>query len=329
MLEAENARESSSGVWHGSQVLSFPMELPFARLEPEQIDASDLTFRVRSRYPESLRRSLQLNGIRSPLIVEPVQGRHRLVSGWGRWLCRQQDGKIPCFVLPGGLPLEQVWDIFLRDNESWNPVEIARILHALESVPGLSKDAVVAEKLPLLGVHPSRDLYHRYRTLFYLSTAAQRFIEEENLPLRRSGIFFKLPAEDVDCLLKIAGELHFTLNELAEVLDLLDEVSRRDSIRASSILLSIRGGPKGSDKEGFKRELRALRYPELLRYRVFLEHAERALLFSVPVHVEWDASLERPGIRLVVDLTERELVKVFLREFAGNQKVLEGFFEIV
>jgi hypothetical protein len=244
-------------------------------------------------------------------------------------LCRPRDGRIPCFVLPRGLRPEQVWDIFLRDNEAWNPVEIARILHALESVPGLSKEEIVSEKLPLLGVHPSRDLYHRYRTLFYLSTAAQRFIEDENLPLRRTGIFFKLPAEDVDCLLKTAAELHFTLNELAEVLDLLEEVSRRDSIRASSILLSIRGTPKGADKEGFKRELRALRYPELVRYREFLEHAERGLLFSVPVHVEWDASLERPGVRMVVDLTERELIKIFLRELAANQKVLEGFFEIV
>jgi hypothetical protein len=231
--------------------------------------------------------------------------------------------------LPGGLRPEQVWDIFLRDNEAWNPVEIARILHALESVPGLSKDAIVAEKLPLLGVHPSRDLYHRYRTLFYLSTAAQRFIEEENLPLRRTGIFFKLPAEDVDLLLETSAELHFSLNELAEVLDLLEEVSRRDSIRASSILLSLRESPKGMDKEGFKRELRALRYPELVRYRGLLEHAERSLLFSVPVHVEWDACLERPGIRLVADLTERELIKIFLRELAVNEKVLEGFFEIV
>ena len=38
---------------------------------------------------------------------------------------------MPCFILPQNLSREAVWDIFLRDNEMWNVVEIGRVLRKL------------------------------------------------------------------------------------------------------------------------------------------------------------------------------------------------------
>ena len=259
------------------------MELSFFRLDEGRMDPSDTTFRVRSRHAPSLRESIERNGIRTPIIVESRGDRFRIVSGWGRWLARPQAAPLPCFVLPTGLSLEALWDVFLHDNDTWNVVEVARILRALDQVPGLSEERIVAEKLPLLGMHPSRDLYRRHRDLTLLSPEAQRFLEEENLPLRRTPLFFRLAPDALDLLLRTTRELHLTLNELAEVVELLDEIAQRDGIGAKAVLESALAA--GAGKESFRRELRQRRYPELSRYRAIIGEVEKRLSFSVPVRI--------------------------------------------
>jgi hypothetical protein len=306
---------------------SFPtVATDFALVKARAIDAADDTFRVRRRYPTSLGESVRRGGIRTPLLIEREGERYRLVSGWGRWEMSDESASLPCFVLPGDLPREAVWDIFLRDNDRWNVVEIGRVLRGLKDLPGLDFERIVTEKLPLLGVRSSQDLYRRHLRLLELSPEAQLFIEEENLPLRRASVFFKLPADALGLLLSSARELRFTFNQLGEVLEMLDEVSHRDGVPAREILQELRSAP---EKERFRRELRERRYPELSRYRERLGKLEKEMAFTVPVRIEWDAQLERPGVRLLVDLTERENVDTFERELAVNRRVLARFFEIL
>jgi len=301
--------------------------MAFTFLEVRAIDASDDTFRVRSRHPAPLAESVRRRGIRTPLLVERRGERYRLVSGWGRWEARVENASLPCFVLPEDLSREAVWDIFLRDNEAWNVVEIGRVLRRLTDLPGLDPERIVKEKLPLLGARASQELYRRHLRLLELSPEAQLFIEEENLPLRRATVFFKLPADALDLLLSSTRELRFTLNELGEVLEMLEEVAHRDGVPAAELIRALRVGTP--EKECFRRELRERRYPELSRYRERLQKLEDEMLFTVPVRIKWDAQLERPGVRLLVDLAEPGAVDVFERELAVNRGVLTRFFEIL
>jgi hypothetical protein len=305
------------------------MDLPFLRIESSRVEASDVTFRARSRYPDALRDSIQRNGIGTPLLVEAVLGGFRIVSGWGRWLFRPEKALVPAFLLPPESSLEALWDTFLHDNDAWNVVEVARVLRGLRNAPGLTEERIVTEKLPLLGIHASGDLYRRHLRLLDLCPEAQRFIEEENLPLRRAALFLKLPPDALERLLPMARELHFTSNEVGEVLELLEEVAQRDKVSAARVIEEMKAGTEKLTKERLRQGLRERRYPELSRYRRELASLEKQLSFSVPVRIEWDPRLERPGIRLLVDLAEGESVQKFAEELAGNREILKAFFTVL
>ncbi|MCP4653989.1 MAG: hypothetical protein GY856_01085, partial [bacterium] len=172
------------------------MSHSFFSVPEEKISTEDETFRVRTRYSPVLAESVGRAGIRTPLLVQPRDdGRLRLVSGWGRWRARPQGEPVPCFFLPEKASPEELWTAFLRDNDDWNVVEVARVLDRLRAMPGMTAEGTIREKLPLLGLKPSKELYRRHLKLLELPDSALDFIEEGKLPLRRAGLLFKLSGE--------------------------------------------------------------------------------------------------------------------------------------
>ena len=305
------------------------MPVEFRWIQPEQISTTDDTFRVRSIYPEALASSIRENGIRTPLLVQPIVDRYRLVSGWGRWQARGDRAPIPCYLLPGDHTEEELWDVFLRDNERWNVVEIARILRRLTGLPGMTVDRIVREKFSLLGLRQAKDLYQAYLRLVDLPAPVQAFIEAEGLPLRRARVFFKLPPEALPPLLEMAGEARLTLTEISEVLELVEETSRRDGAAPLDVLREAAAGSADRTKRSLLERLRERRYPELSRYRAQLEAWRRELDFSVPVRIEWDAQLERPGIRLIADLADADALDTLRADLKAKEEALRRFFEIL
>lgn len=301
-------------------------------IDPDRISTADETFRVRFGYPDSLRESIRSSGIRAPLLVQSLGDRYRLISGWGRWeaLARESPGSpIPCFVLPPDTLDEELWDAFLRDNERWSVVEIARILKRLGELPGMTKDRIVGEKFGLIGLRRAKDLYAAHLRLLDLPADAQRFIQEEGLPLRRAGVFFKLPAENLPEFVLIARDLRLTSSELSEVLTLLEETSQRDDVAPLTVMKAALSAERPCTKPSFLRALRDGRYPERSRYRAQLEAWTRELSFSAPVRIEWDSELERPGLRLIADLADADALEDFRRELESEAARLERFFEIL
>lgn len=302
--------------------------LEFLWMEPARISTTNDAFRVRTRHPDSLVASVRANGVRTPLLVQPTGDSYRLISGWGRWRALDHRAPIPCFVLPAETTEEELWEVFLRDNERWNVIEIARILGRLAELSGMTKDRIVREKFGLIGLRAAKDLYQAHLRLLELPRAAQEFIEEEGLPLKRASVFFGLPAEALPEFLSAAREQRLTLSELSEVLVLVDETARRDGSSPLSVLKEARPGEAGT-KLSFLRRLRERRYPELSRYRRQLEAWTSELGFSVPVRIEWDPQLERPGLRLIADLVDADSLDTLRRELDAEDERLRRLFDIL
>jgi len=187
----------------------------------------------------------------------------------------------------------------------------------------------VSEKLPLLNLHASHDLYRRHLRLLDLGPEAQRFVEEEGLPLRRAAIFLKLPPDALERLIPLVRDLQLTLNELGEVLEMLEEVVQRDKLSAAQVIEDLKAGTERPTKERLKQRLRERRYPELSRYRRELASLEKELSFGVPVRIEWDQRLERPGIRLWIELGEEGSVQKLEQDLARNRQILKAFFNVL
>lgn len=309
------------------------MTYSFDWLDPGVVDDGDETFRVRRRYPSALAESIERCGLQTPVLLEPIIGsapqRYRLVSGWGRWLYRPNGLEVPAFVLPAGLEREAVWDEFVRRNDRWNVMEVARISARLRELPGLDPDRLVREKFPLLGLRASLELYRQHLRLLDLGEAAREFVEEGDLPLKRASALLKLPPETTDEVILASRQLHLSLNELAEVLEHLEEISHRDGVAPGDVLRAAQADLAGGGKRAFRLYLHERRYPRLRRYRAELEAYREALRYTMPVRVEWDPQLERPGIRLTVDLSCRRALEDFASQSEENRAALERFFEIL
>lgn len=311
-----------------------PSELPFRWLAPPSIDAAEGTFRVRSRYPEELETSIRRAGIRAPLLVQSrgsrsAPDRYRIVSGWGRWLRLPEGARLPAYLLPEEWTELETWKAFLRDNERWNVMEIARVLGSIEGLPGCSRERVAEEILPLLGLHPTTELGRRHLHLLDLPEVARDFVEEQGLPLRRAEILLRYPAPAVSASIELARSLRLTWSEIGETLEQVEEIASRDRVAPDDVLRRLSAAEGGEDKAAYRRALREARYPELTRYEQALERLRGELRFRVPVGVDWDPRLERPGIRLSAEMREPHAPRVLLEDLRDNLARLEAFYEVV
>jgi len=307
------------------------MPLEFLWLRSHEIvstSGEEEAFRVRRRYPETLAESITTRGVQTPLLVAKTTDGFRLVSGWGRWSLSGDGTELPCFVLPSGGSAEALWDRFLRDNDRWNVMEVGRVLRQLSALPDLSVDRIVREKLPLLGLRPAKDLYDGHLRLLQLPPEAQGFIETHGLPLRRARVLFKLPPAALPPFFELASEMRFTLNEIAEVLELVYEIAQRDEVDASSVIrTAAQSEPRR--KVAVIQRLREQRFPQLSRYREQLRATVAAMRFSIPVRIEWDERLERPGVRLIADLADGDALDAFQRELKSYSEQFERLFDVL
>lgn len=306
------------------------MNHSFSWVPEEKISTEDETFRVRTRYSPVLAESVRRAGIRTPLLVQPREdGRLRLVSGWGRWRARPQGEAVPCFLLPEAASPEELWNVFLRDNDTWNVVEVARVLERLRTIPGMTAEAMIREKLPLLGFNSSKELYRRHLQLLDLPDSVLDFIEESELPLRRAGLLFKLSGVSQERFIAAARRMRLTLNECSEALEWLANVARREGVAAHRILEDLLGDGDPPDKLGFRRRLRERRYPELHSYHQRLRDLQSELRFTVPVEVSWDWRLETPGLRLLATVADGDALRTLEQELAANRRLLQCLLEIL
>lgn len=299
---------------------------PFRWLAHQDIATDDDTFRIRRVYPDTLRRSIEEQGVKTPLLVVEHNGSLQLVSGWGRYRFAASDAPLPAYVLPTSTPIEELWDRHITDNDRWNVVEAARVLERLRQLPTLDDQCIVRKKLPLLGIRPANDLFQNYLRLLRLPQVAHDFIERENLPLRRASLFAKLPATALPTFFVHADNLRWTLNEVSEVLELVAETAEREQVSVDEIL---NAACTGQDKSAALTYLRQRRFPELARYQKQLAGLMDDLNFSVPVRVEWDRRLEKPGIRLIAELDDADALQILCREMESQHDRLKRFFDIL
>ena len=234
------------------------MNLEFRWVDASCIDVDDTTFCVRSQYPKELAESMRTSGVRVPLLLqERARGCFRIVSGWRRWRAlqtlqeRNQKGTasgpaaeavVPAFLVPANENDGACWDRFLRDNEgTFGVLEVACILDCLRR-SRLEEETIVRDKMPLLGLRPSVELFRQHLRLLDLGQRAREFIETTRVPLRRAVAFLKFAPDASDAVADAAVSLRLNLNELSETLTLLEEVAHRDDEAPEQVLQSALGG---------------------------------------------------------------------------------------
>jgi len=227
---------------------------------------------------EDLRRSIEQVGPLQPIIVrERSRGSGcQVISGFKRLTVCKQLGleEIEAFSYrKSELGDLEGFHMALHDNlttRGLNLIEKSMVLHKLVPRFGLSKESIVRDYMPMLGLQPSLKILGKVSQLVALRAEIKRYIVEEKVSLENATQLLEFPPGDQAEIGRLVSELKLGENKLKEVLTFLREISLRDGLMirelvqgeieaiASDIRLS-----KVQRTHRIRRRLREMRYPHL------------------------------------------------------------------
>ncbi len=281
----------------------------------DTIDLSDHTCRISSLadpdWIDALAESIDRLGLlQAPLILEKEPHR-RIVSGFRRIAACRRSGceEIPCRVLGPKTPTRKVVQLAVADN-AWqrplNLMEKARAFALLEeSYPESKRLADIATPL---GLVENPKMIDKLIRLTRLPAPIQQAVETGLLGLAMALTLGTLEMEEGRQILELFQTFHFGLNRQRELLELIREIAKRESIPIGQVLASdeiiailnrtdqdrpARGG-------ALRRYLKQRRYPVLTQAETAFRRLERELRLGPRVRLNPPPYFEGNTFQLVL-----------------------------
>ncbi len=237
----------------------------------------DITFSISDDLLES---SIKTHGILLPLLLSEEK---RIVDGVRRFGIAKKLGMkdVPVLICSGKM-VQELFLIFLevhRWTRSFNLVEKGRVLKQARLL--FSKEKTISNVYPLLGFvseHQAKDC----ESLCTLDFPVLQFIVQQALPLNVASRFLKIKSSDK--IVSLLQPLSLNQNSLADVLDLLLELSRKESKTVATLLEEHLSHLPGAQKgELLRKRLKENRHPRYQQKLVTFEKGVQALVSSSSV----------------------------------------------
>ncbi len=248
------------------------------RIPISEVDLSDETFSVNFMPDlQSLRSSIQAVGMVQPVLLRRKEGRYQIVSGYRRVKVLKELGipeVISRILEDKGWEDLQLFSIALHENlttRGFNSVEIAIALYKLIYLFKVEPPHVIQTYLPLLRLSPNEKILNTYLSLAQMEDEVKEYVLREEVSRSNIRKLASLLPEDRKILIPLLSSLKLGENRLREILNLLDEIARRDKSRIGEIVrhselqatLSRKELTPSQKTERVKKILLGLRYPRL------------------------------------------------------------------
>ncbi len=307
----------------------------------EQIDSTDSFYShptCDASPSECLRRSISACGIGTPLVLEPAGTRRfRIVDGFRRYQVALELGyrEIPGTLVSGNPTDHFLLAIALNSaHRNWSELDLAELVVRLEREFGLTRERVTSKVGPLVDRPLQGEVLIR---LERLGSLPDRLREAARGRLTSSAALSlaKLPEEDWLFLIEVVENLQLGQNKQREILELFEELVRREEVRAAEIWERSGAGAIAQSSElspsdrfqGVKRALWRLRFPTLSRHEARFQELTRGMKLPRGVGVHTPPFFE--GDRLEIRLrpaSQAELREALEKLSSGP--VLDRFEEI-
>ncbi len=278
-----------------------------------------------------LKESIKASGIRTPVYVRSKNGNYQLISGFSRVkIARElQIKEIPAVLIDETVSLEKTLrDILLEHlvSASLNLVEKAKLISILESVK-IDPQRIDQTFLPLLELPPDPDLLDKIKKILGWPAEMQTYIETFDLSLKQTDGFRTLSEKEQILLAKLGLQLQIRSVELSEIARMLYEISKKDETDIHTIYrnLDIEKIIKNEDWTRsqkitkIKERLYEKRYPRLHAWNNDLQNLNKTMKLPEKTRLQWDRSLERPGIDLRCQIQSTEDIKTIVEVLSKNE----------
>lgn len=290
----------------------------------------------------ALYESISKSGIRTPIQVCAVTKGYQIVSGFKRVSIARELGlqTLPAEIVDVS-DIPGVFIDVLREQASLRPlnlVEKARAVGICDSL-GLNKERIIQFVLPVLELPFRKDLFFLLKEIRDYPIIVQKYFEQYNVSLKKISTFSLFLAHDIEAVIKIANQLQMRPVELSEIMVILYEIGRRDSISQEQILNQLYIQPLIEDQEKSRSEkiyqlklrLKEKRFPKLSAWQHMLEQSKKDLHLPMAAKMNWDSDLEAPGINLSLKLDTSESLndlKSFFKK-AETWEIFRNMLEII
>ena len=283
----------------------------------------DEAFRFARRDPEKVSRleqSIRLSGLLEPIWVRISDAGRQILAGFSRLDAARaaELNQIPVFIADDDISIGYLlYQILLVHcvSSDLNVIEKARILKIMDSINPF--DPKIRKRiLALLGLPDKSSLLDEIETLLSLAHGIQTYIEEYGVSLKQASQFLQFDAEEQELCTKLGEVLFIRPVELLDIGIQLRESAKRDGISMQNIADSL-GFPnllnsdltRGQKIYEMKQRIAARRYPKLTGWNAAIESSSKAMDLPGVVKLQWDKTLENPGVQIHAQLNSNEDVQ--------------------
>lgn len=210
--------------------------------------------------PESLLASLREQGQTQPLLVAERPSTFVLASGHRRCqgLLSLGQERVTVSVVPAPRDLDVLRVSVLENSTSagFNDLERARIVRHLLDTYSLDANTVATEWMPWLGLDPSIQLLRTY-AFFGREDVLHDGLRTGAITIGLGRALIRFDPSELPLAARLLNRGGLSFSQKKELLYLLDELQRRDSVP----LAELAGGKQG---EPLLEESRAKRYPQAM-----------------------------------------------------------------
>jgi len=279
----------------------------------KEIDLSDETFSVNFMPDlQRLRSSIEEVGLIQPVLLREKGNGYQIVCGFRRISVFQElkRAEVESKVFKQGEMEDfQFFSLSLHENltaRGFNTVEKAIALDKLVRCFRVDPAMAVRTYLPLFSLESHEKILNTYLSLARMEDELKRYVLREEVSRSNIRKLSVLAPEDREALLSFLPSLKLGENRLREVLNLLDEISRREGLAVEEIvrredlqkILSQTDLTPSQRTERVKKVLMNLRYPRMHRREEEFEKKRRTLNLPPGLSLNHPPFFEGKGLKM-------------------------------
>lgn len=293
-------------------------------------------------FSEELKKSLSIIGVTNPIYLISKKNNYQILSGFKRFYCSNNLNlkTIPAKIIRK----EKTYKIFqglLLEHISLHPlnlIEKSRILNIIKN-PEIFLEKQRKKILKTIGIPEKTDIINKILKLIQLPIEVQKYIEQYDISLKQTEIFWKIDSDLIKLFVKIANELSIRIVELEQIITLYEDIAGKESLSFYKIFTDLKidtilkndNLSRNQKIKLIKEKLQQRRFPKLVKWNNKLEMLQQKLKFPGSTHITWDRSLENPGIILNINIESTDDIDKFMTYFSTQEvkKNITKMLEIV
>lgn len=312
-------------------------------LEPQFISteaiSEDFPYGCRFAYEDNrLESSLQKRGILTPLLVKrSPSGKSNIVAGHKRWLWAQRtkQDQFPAILIEEEVSERELFILSLYSNwnQSFPELDRMRAIGKAHTVFGLSKDEILEEVLPPLGLVPIRAVLEEYLSVAGLASEIHKMIFEQKIPFKAAARLKGFSHDEQLFLSGILYEVYLTTNQLALIAEWLIDLKKmknttlRDifsEVGLERILQDRNLNPRRRGEKVFE-FFHTIRFPKLTEEERRFASLKRQSEREEEIILERPQGVEGEGILFRARLKNRESLNRILAFLERQRSSIESF----